>query len=168
MCVFSAIQKNPQATARGFYHALASNLSFRNCATWANISTSAALCAQVSVNCVNVTFRNCAHWALINTCTACDTIFRNYVSHNRSNLLLKKVSNVSNASAKVQQKNQNTKYSGLFFVKKDIYFFFLAPCNAASSWAFGPVNPLSTSPFCLAKVVQFLAPFSRRGIPSCR
>ena len=77
-------------------------------------------------------------------------------------------SKVSKASAKVQQKNQSTKYWVLNFTKKSFYFFFLLLWSAAKSWALGPVKCLSTKPFCLARVVQFLAPFSRIGIPNCR
>ena len=49
-----------------------------------------------------------------------------------------------------------------------IYFFFFTLCRAAIRRALGDVNCLSTSPFCFAKVVQFLAPFSRNGSPNCK
>lgn len=48
----------------------------------ANVCTSSALRAYVRINRITFAFRNCSHRAFVFACTASDTIFANFVSHN--------------------------------------------------------------------------------------
>ncbi len=56
---------------------------FRNCAAWANVRTCTAFYADVRINAVMIAFGNSSHRALIFTGATGDTIFRNFISHNR-------------------------------------------------------------------------------------
>ena len=47
----------------------------------ASVRACATFSAHIGVDWITVAFGNCTHRAFVFTCTACDTIFRNFVSH---------------------------------------------------------------------------------------
>ena len=63
------------------------NLRKADCLRRTYIGASATLCACVGINRVAFALRDSANGAFIDTCTASDTIFTNYISHNFSFLI---------------------------------------------------------------------------------
>lgn len=58
-------------------------LSRMNCFGWANFCTGTAVGTNIGINRVDITFRDCLNRALIYTGSTSNTIFTDYVSHNK-------------------------------------------------------------------------------------